>query len=108
MQNRVYKLSVWGQEFSLRLFKTSYSYGENLAIVAHTTDGAPFATLTVNLMSPEQSKERAYVDTNNCPWIEEFIVQNNLGKPVPGYYQVSGYCIYPLYEFDLSKLSTLY
>lgn len=107
MSKNVYKLRAWDEEFSLRLFKTIYALSGTLAIVAHTTDGDPFATLTVNLMSKEQSENRAYVDSNNCPWAEKFIVENNLGKPVCGIYEVSGYCLYPLYEFDLAKFLNL-
>ena len=48
-------------------------------------------------------ENKAYVDTNNCPWAEDFIEKNGLGKFL-GIYGNSGYCTYPLYEFDLGKL----
>lgn len=106
--NHVYKLTVWNEEFLLRLFRSSYSFGDNLAIVARTTQGEPFATLTVNFGDEIPDKTRAYIDTNNCPWAEEFLVENSIAKPVKGCYHISGYCLYPLYEFDLTKVDTLY
>ena len=46
----------------------------------------------------------AYIDTNNCPWAENFLVDNDFGLPT-GEYKVSGFCIYPLYQLDLERIS---
>lgn len=70
---------------------------DNLAVsVVSAEDGEPLATLTVNLdvLMPGY----AFVDTNNCPWAEDFIRENKLGEPT-GTTRKSGYCTYPLYEF---------
>ena len=80
---------------------TSY-YNKRLAIEINCEDGEPFATLTVNLPDePEPKANQAYVDTNNCPWAMDFIKENNLGRDT-GAVGFSGYCVYPLVEFNVS------
>ena len=64
----------------------------------------PFAMLTVCLNNPNLKENEAYLDTNNCRWGEEFVAKYELGKPT-GEYQSSGFCTYPLYEWNLEKLS---
>lgn len=82
--------------------RTSYCNNGGLAIVLDSPTEGPFATLTVNLES-KLPANYAFVDTNNCPWAEQFIREHKLGKPT-GMVGYSGYCTYPLYEFDMSKL----
>ena len=66
----------------------------------------PYAVITVNLdgttygNSQHQSDVRAFVDTNNYPWAEEFLTRNGLAKACEIYGR-SGFCTYPLYEFNL-------
>lgn len=68
-----------------------------IAIVS-ASDG-PIATLTVCLDSNIKLKPtESFVDTNNCPWAEDFIAKYDLGVPTHVYHQ-SGYCMYPLYDF---------
>ena len=82
---------------------TSYESNYSLAITLVCSEG-PFATLTVNLdESAHCNEDCAFVDTNNCPWAEKFIRDNNLGAPT-GKTAHSGFCMYPEYKFDLSKL----
>lgn len=45
----------------------------------------------------------AYVDTNNCPWVIDFLECNGFGKRT-GIIMQSGYWEYPLVEFDIKKL----
>ena len=80
----------------------SYQNNGSLAIqLIDTEDGCPFGTLTVNLEGYESlvDGEYAFVDTNNIPNAEEFIIENGLGAPT-GIYGHSGYCEYPLYRFN--------
>lgn len=79
----------------------TYGSNDNLAILLDSPTEGPFARLTVNI--DELPEGYAYVDTNNCPWAEEFIKEHKLGEPTNlcGH---SGYCTYPLYKFDLQKL----
>lgn len=81
---------------------TTYSNNGNFAIQLWCEDG-PFATLTVNLDKKCKSN-CAFVDTNNCPWAEEFIAQYGLGFPT-GKMEASGWCIYPEYAFDMDAIN---
>lgn len=65
----------------------------------------PFTVLTVNLDNPfTQSDIKAYLDTNNNPWAEKFVKTNRIAKD-EYITEASGYCRYPLYSFDLSRLT---
>lgn len=68
----------------------------------------PYATLTVNLPNTilKVQPNQAFVDLNNFPTAEDFVTHNGLGK-FTGLYDVSGFCTYPLYEFDLDKLNEM-
>lgn len=64
----------------------------------------PYGDLTVNLGAvPDYC---AFLDVNNMPGIAEFVEENGLARPlnitVP-----SGFCRYPLYEFNKEKLREL-
>lgn len=86
--------------------RAAYNNNGRLAIVL-TEEESPFATLTVNLPEyTDLAENEQYVDINNCPWAADFIKENKLGEPV-GSIALSGFCTYPLYAFDLSKLETL-
>lgn len=80
-----------------------YLYGDNLSIELITDFAEPFARLTVNLPEWTLPNDKAFVDTNNCPWAEKFIADNKLGRPT-GITGTSGYCTYPQYRFDMEKL----
>lgn len=59
------------------------------------SDNSPFATLSVWLdyLMPDCF----YVDVNNCPDAEKFLVSNSIAKPLRRNRQ-SGFCTYPLYQ----------
>ena len=65
--------------------------------------GAPwthFSRISVHIqMSPYIPRNMAYIDTNNCPWAEEFLKDNNLAEDT-GTTGLSGFCEYPLYKFN--------
>lgn len=86
----------------VRVNITKYTSNDNLAIQLWCDEG-PYALLTVNL-NEKLPFNRAYVDTNNLPTAKEFIEENNLGKEIG--VKVSGYCAYPLYEFNMERLTT--
>lgn len=106
MPSRVlYPCVVHGRVEQLYLVKNTYLHPRSLCVQAYDKDGFPFATLTVNLCSKRQSFDTAFIDTNNCPWVESFLVLNKIAERVPRVVAHSGYCSYPLYLFDLSKLN---
>ena len=90
-------------EVTIRLGK--YGSNDTLAISLWCDEG-PFARLTVNLPYDKPSIPLAYVDTNNCPWAAEFIEKYKLGKDT-GVLGHSGFCAYPLYDFDLERLQQI-
>lgn len=101
----MFKCETMFGSYMLELEKKQYADNGNLAIQAYcNTEGfrEPFARLTVNL-GRKLADDVAYVDTNNCPWAEEFIEENGLGVPTDRIGQ-SGWCFYPQYKFDLSKI----
>lgn len=100
----LFHCALYGQVFHIWLARETYFHPRSLCVKAYTVDNIPFATLTVNLVSPSQSFSRAYVDANNCPWIEQFLVSNGIATPVKNIQARSGYVLYPLYDFDLTKL----
>lgn len=77
--------------------------GQGIGIQLWCPDG-PLARITTELMGvPKLKENQAYVDINDSPWAEEFIEKNGLGK-FAGVIQPSGWCLFPLYEFDLEAI----
>ena len=74
-----------------------------LELVCETEFGdEPYAIITTNF-GEKLLDGYAYVDTNNCKWVKDFIEQNNLGIDTKNMKQ-SGWCEYPLYKFNLEKI----
>ena len=105
-------LNAYEQTYILYGVRRHYTYDNSLAIeLVDSKDEQSFAILTVNLSDALEEVMEGIplphnvqaVDVNNCPWAEDFIKDNNLGKPL-GVYITSGFCTYPLYIFDLDKL----
>lgn len=88
--------------------RSKYRNNDSLAIVL-IPEGCPeeYSVITVNIDDTNvfccPFNEKAFVDTNNYPDIEKFLTENELATPV-GVLGQSGYCIYPLYAFDLEKI----
>ena len=98
------KVNLYNKEWDLTLVRSHYHYGGGLAVMAMEPNGECFAVLTVNIEDfPTKDSSYAFVDTNNNPWAEQFLVENKIATPV-GFSIPSGYCMYPLYKFDLSKI----
>ena len=102
---KYYEVKSYGHTYNVRAELTHYMDNNTLAICLITDSGEPFCNLTTNIMDSNiwADEDHAFVDTNNCPWAEEFIAENKLGTPM-GYVGRSGFCTYPLYEFDLQNL----
>jgi hypothetical protein len=111
MEKSIYKLKFYGEDYELLGVYSHYANNETLAVVLVDKDTfEPFADITVNLSNSLATKTLAYVDTNNNEWAEKFLTDNKIAKPVGEYgfngriFGSSGFCVYPLYEFDLTKL----
>lgn len=99
----MYKVETEFGTYNVSIETSTYYCGDNLAIYLITEDGETFAILSVNVPEWILPKDKAFVDTNNCPWAEKFIADNKLGRPT-GITGTSGYCTYPQYRFDMEKL----
>lgn len=89
-------------QHQLTLVATTYRNNNSLAVIAYDENGDEFDTITVNLPLSEATENTAYIDTNNCPWATKFLKANRIAKPT-GEMGYSGFCSYPLYEFDMKK-----
>ena len=87
-----------------------------MALKLSTKNGMPYTTLSVNLgndIGNDSFMQRycAFVDTNNFPDAAEFIEENGLGEPYTRFgspvIAQSGWCEYPLYQFNEAKLNEL-
>ena len=67
--------------------------------------GEPYATLTVSFGEMIGLKNCAYVDTNNCHFAEQLLKQG-IAKDT-GLKHRSGYCTYPLWQFDEKFLRSI-
>lgn len=96
-----YAMATAFNEYVVNLVFASYSDNRSLAVQAiDTVDGSLVTTLTVNLSNGKADRTKQYVDTNNCPWAPTFLAKNGIAKPT-GEYAQSGFCTYPLYEFNV-------
>ena len=98
----------YGDDYYLAPIINRYANNNSLAVFLTGEDDEPFCDLIVNLpgnqLSDSSKDNLAFVDTNNNPWAPKFIEKHSLGRPT-GHYGFSGYCVYPEYEFDLTKLN---
>lgn len=104
---KTYQIKSFNETYQVRLEKNSYYNNKRLAVQMYTVPNEePFARLTVNIDYPLSGDKdtNAFIDTNNLGFmdIEKFLTQNQIAKPT-GRFGASGYCIYPEYQFDLSK-----
>lgn len=64
----------------------------------------PFCDVTVNLPNAELSSDNlVFLDVNNAPWLEQFMIGNGFGMPT-GIFSTSGFVNYPLYLCDMKKI----
>ena len=103
-ENEMLTINGWMGEEKVFITRDSYSNNGNTAICLYCEDGAPWATLTVNLEGLPSGL--CYLDTNNVPNAEEFVQKYGIGSPT-GLYGQSGFCEYPLYQLNLDRLNEL-
>ncbi len=88
------------------LTRCKYTSNDTLAVLMFEKGtGDEFGVITVNLDGYDAlcDDTTAYLDTNNFPDIREFLEDNNLAS-YAGFDGQSGYCTYPLYMFDITKI----
>ena len=81
---------------------TTYRKTGTLAVLMNYIDGemeSDYDVVSVNLCSGLQDGQMAYVDTNNIPEIDRWLVENGIAEDT-GVRTVSGFCTYPLLQFN--------
>ena len=64
----------------------------------------PYCDVSVNLPFAElESDNLIFIDVNNAPWLEQFMISNGFGMPT-GRIRTSGFVNYPLYLCDMKKI----
>lgn len=84
---------------------TTYRKTGTLAVLMNYIDGemeCDYDVVSVNLCSGLQDGQMAYVDTNNIPEIDRWLVENGIAEDT-GVRTVSGFCTYPLLQFKQVK-----
>ena len=106
---QTFKITSWGQTYDVRLRTDSYRNNGNLyvGLICRIEEDdsewwEPYADITVNVGKME--KNCGAIDTNNFPQATEFLEENRLAT-FTGRYEFSGYCAYPVYEFDMDKIN---
>ena len=85
-------------------FLTADRYvADNVLAIMAWGDYERIAHITVCLNDNRLKSNQSYVDTNNCPWAPEWIEENKLGIKT-NWTARSGFCTYPLYEFDMKRI----
>lgn len=102
--NNTFNMSLGGTDYELVLTKNFYANNKNLYLGLFARNEGPFANITVNI--DPLPLNQAAVNTNTNPWVEDFIVENKLGF-YTGKKLKSGFCEYPIYEFDLDLIDEL-
>ncbi len=65
----------------------------------------PWWDITVNIPYVGKLKPtECFVDTNNCPKIDEWLVENNFAY-YTGKYGQSGFCRYPAMVFNMNRIN---
>lgn len=100
-------INVLGDEVEVYLVASTYCYSNTIYLgIICAEEGVPYADLTVNLnnYSSYLKKNEGFIDTNNTSHALEFIDKYKLGK-YTDISMPSGYCSYPLYEFDMNEIA---
>lgn len=80
-----------------------YQMDGSIAVEIISRREGPVARITVCLCDPTLAENEAYVDTNNCPWVVNFLETKGPAKST-GRMRRSGYCTYPAMKFDREKM----
>lgn len=102
------ELNAWGATHQITFSIEKYKNNDNLAIQMWRWDEdgfqEPWSILTVNL-TKKCNPNCAFIDVNNNgDNIIEWLEANNLGV-FTGNFEISGFCIYPEFEFNMDELN---
>ena len=104
------KFNFYGKTYTLYFALNFYEADKSIAVMSYSVEDdieEPFANITVCIPSPcGIGKDRAYIDTNNLPDIDNALVKAGFAKPT-GTYKQSGYVSYPEYQFSRRFLNAV-
>ena len=92
---------IYGNK-KVTLSAEKYFANNTLAVVMHYKDMDAIDIVTVNIPGGPQDDKLAFVDINNMPDIVKWLTENGIAWET-GIVGKSGYCAYPLMEFDLES-----
>ena len=99
-------LNAWGKEHPMSFAVGKYYNGNLRVDLLSNEDGypMPWQNLTVNL--DVKCKENCgFIDVNNNGMaIIDWLLDNKLGR-ILSREKVSGFCVYPEFEFDMQRLA---
>lgn len=99
----MYKVkNFFGEEVEVELAILEYQKPKGRIALQLYDDDGPYATLSVNLPDERCGENEFFVDANNCPWAEDFLVRNGIAEPTNNY-GFSGWCMYPQYRLVKGK-----
>ena len=88
------------------IYRSTYANNKTLAIFAYRKQELDFV-ITKNLPDVVTlGDDYQFIDTNNYPWLPDFIEQTKLGEPA-NITMPLGFCIYPLYRFNIDKIDKI-
>ena len=100
MYMKKFELNIDDKAYILVARIGHHTRNKGLSIFFETDKEEPFAKVTINFGDEIAQNEYQYVDIKSCPWAENFIQENGLGKPA-GTTKCIDDCEYPLYKFNL-------
>ena len=112
---KIYELNFYGKKYHIVMQKGTYHSNGTLAIemIEVSPKGRRirdyFGMLTVNIADSDvmANDKRAFIDTNNNgEEIAQWLIDNKIAYPT-GFIGFSGFCTYPLFEFDKSVLDEM-
>ena len=82
----------------------NYAADGSLCVELWNEEDGMIARLTTCLSKKSlKGTNRSYVDDNNCPWAMDLIEKYNLGTDTE-MIGMSGFCFYPLVEWNIDEL----
>ena len=108
---KTYKLEKYGETYEIVLIRGTYASNDTLAIEMYLVEDGEITecwdNLTTNIPMGRARDNFAYIDTNhNGKEIMEWLKKNKLGKETLESAS-SGWCVYPLFEFNKKALETM-
>ena len=98
---KYYQFKLFNETYNVFIKKNTYQNNKRLAVQLIEQTGEPFAIITTNINYPLSKNDTnlAFIDTNNIPDIEEWLIENKIAEPT-GHIGYSGCCSYPEYRFN--------